>query len=102
MKKQDPKEGYSAKHLWYKAFEYRDTGVARGIVKLWSVKRLFASPVEVDVLARGDLSSIRVRADRSPDLSLELSGRNIIAEERVVCCCQYSSLQASSQVHLQQ
>jgi hypothetical protein len=66
------------------------------------VKRLFVSPVEVDVLARGDLSSIRVGADRSPDLSLKLSGRNVIAKERVVCRCQYSFLHAPFRVYLQQ
>jgi hypothetical protein len=54
------------------------------------VNRLFTSPVEVDVLARLDFSNLRVGADRSPDLSLELSGRNIIAEERVVCPGQYT------------
>jgi hypothetical protein len=50
------------------------------------------SPVEVDVLARGDFGDRWVLADWSPDLSLELARRNIIAEEGVVCDCQYRCL----------
>lgn len=45
-------------------------------------------PVEVDVLTLGHLGNARIVADRAPDLCLELSGRNIIAEKLVVYCCQ--------------
>jgi hypothetical protein len=41
-------------------------------------------PVEVDVLARRDFADSWVTADRSPDLCLELTCRNIIAIEQIV------------------
>jgi hypothetical protein len=42
------------------------------------------SPVEVDVCARRDFADGWVTADRSPDLRLELTRRNVIAIEQVV------------------
>jgi hypothetical protein len=46
---------------------------------------LLLRPVKPDILARLDLTECRIAAHGTPDLRLELSGRNIIAEERVVC-----------------
>lgn len=48
---------------------------------------LFGGPVEVDVLTLLDFAHTRITADGTPDLSLELTGSNIIAEEFVVCPC---------------
>ena len=101
VKEQDPQEGYSAKHPLYKAFiECRYTGVAPRYRA--TLKRLFVSPVEVDVLARGDFGDRWVLADRSPDLSLELARRNIIAKEGVVCPLLASWSSHPLDVHLQQ
>jgi len=56
-----------------------------------------ASPVKVDVVARSHCGSIWVVAYRSPNLRLKLTGRNVIAEERVVCVpCQYPSFPHSA------
>jgi hypothetical protein len=46
--------------------------------------RLATSPVVVDISAHLDFANRRVAADRAPDLSLELTGSNVIAEEGVV------------------
>lgn len=45
---------------------------------------LGGSPIVVDITALHGLISRGVIADRAPDLRVELSGRNIIAEELVV------------------
>lgn len=63
---------------------------------------MFRNPIEVNILARGDLADRRVAAHRRPDLDLELAFSNIIAEELVVCIPSVITLQHSQDIYLQQ
>jgi hypothetical protein len=48
-------------------------------------RRSATRPIELDIRARLHLANSRITAHGAPDLLLELAGRDVVAEEGVVC-----------------